>query len=592
MGNETELDLFDESEPADTPTTGAEENDIDALPDIQDGPVQEAVENESGSPKTQSTDGVNVSPDSVDNEAADAGGTSDDVSNANSDPPELDLNLDDLATELESIAEGNLKEEETDDAGEALEIENLSEAATSVVTSDEDDENDFLGLSDEDIDEQKPEAGSSDTLKSTKSASDAGKAEKSSKNKKKTKKTVKSRKTTKFPIGGKRLLQTAGLVFFLVIAGVLIVYTKPLIFKIHKKAQTTLAQADIPAEPVRPVQNRGVVPERPNRQNTYLSRLEEADRLRDELLTKKDEIFKLRIHLQSGVAELEEETRREVKKAGIASFEQALQDKRVELNLRTIQRRQSYIRELGKPAQWTHHGSEELLYLKRKAELDLAVMNIADHVDMDRHMRHIGAAIEKFRPSAEKLAVDPGDGIFSSLEDIWNQIGSNQKNNQQMLPESTNEEIIDEICSGYFHRTNKLSSITDRGAKCLAKLEGPDLFLNGLTELSPAEAKTLFQWSGSWICLNGIKTLSPEAARHLFKWNGDWISLNGLTEFPTELARYLMKWDGNQLELMGLEYDSKKADKNALKYLALWEAMGGKLFISDDIREKMKHLVR
>jgi hypothetical protein len=42
---------------------------------------------------------------------------------------------------------------------------------------------------------------------------------------------------------------------------------------------------------------------------------------------------------------------------------------------------------------------------------------------------------------------------------------------------------------------------------------------------------------------------------------------------------------------MGLDYNSKDADKNGLKYLALWETMGGKLFIPDDVRKKMKRLM-
>jgi hypothetical protein len=219
------------------------------------------------------------------------------------------------------------------------------------------------------------------------------------------------------------------------------------------------------------------------------------------------------------------------------------------------------------------------------------VIDMAEHIDMDRHMRHIGAAIQKYRPSAEKLAVHPQNTDLPSLEKIWSRIGNNELSSEQVPPEATDKEIVDEICSGYFHRTSKLTSFSDRAAKCLAKMKGSDLFLNGLTELSPSEAKLLFQWSGSWICLNGIKELSPEAAQYLFKWDGNWISLNGLTEFPPELARYLMKWNGKQLELMGLKYDSKNADISGLKYLALWETMGGKLYVSDDIRKKMKHLM-
>ena len=122
-------------------------------------------------------------------------------------------------------------------------------------------------------------------------------------------------------------------------------------------------------------------------------------------------------------------------------------------------------------------------------------------------------------------------------------------------------------------------------------MKGSNLFLNGLTQLSPEDAKYLFQWQGNWICMNSIKEISPAVARYLFKWNGNWISLNGLTEFPPELAVYLMEWKGNQLELMGLKYDTSKSDRNALKHLALWETMGGKLFVSEGVRKEMARVM-
>ena len=52
-----------------------------------------------------------------------------------------------------------------------------------------------------------------------------------------------------------------------------------------------------------------------------------------------------------------------------------------------------------------------------------------------------------------------------------------------------------------------------------------------------------------------------------------------------------MEWKGNQLELMGLNYHKKKPDQKALKYLALWETMGGKLFVSEGVRKEMERVM-
>ena len=40
-----------------------------------------------------------------------------------------------------------------------------------------------------------------------------------------------------------------------------------------------------------------------------------------------------------------------------------------------------------------------------------------------------------------------------------------------------------------------------------------------------------------------------------------------------------------------LFYDKKKTDPRALKYLALWETMGGKLFVPEGIRKEMKRVM-
>jgi hypothetical protein len=203
-------------------------------------------------------------------------------------------------------------------------------------------------------------------------------------------------------------------------------------------------------------------------------------------------------------------------------------------------------------------------------------------------MRYVNAAIQKYQLSGEKLAVENYTSNFTPLETIWSQI-QNQRAAKAPTPVSHNDEkIIAEICSGDFKRIAELSNMSARAAKCLSQMNGSDLFLNGLKQLAPDEAKYLSQWPGNWICLNSVNTLSPAVARHLFKWEGSWISLNGLTEFPPELSLYLMEWKGNQLELMGLNYHRKKPDQNALKYLALWETMGGKLFVSEGVRKEME----
>ena len=328
-----------------------------------------------------------------------------------------------------------------------------------------------------------------------------------------------------------------------------------------------------------------------SKKEIYLAKIREAGLLRDELRSKKEEIYQLKQYYQNGITDLTAQINRELQEGNITLYAEALKNRRIELKLRTIQRRRSYIQRLEDPIRWIKQGREALLYLKRKAEFDLNLLDIAGGIDMDRHMRHIDAAIQKYRPSPEKLAIRREHADSTPLETIWGQqIKGQNKYNDQASPNGMDKEITQEICSGIYERTAELTTISAVTARCLSKKPGSDLFLNGLTALTPTAAEHLFQWRGSWICLNGIKELSPAAAQHLFKWEGEWISLNGLAEFSPELATYLMEWEGNQLELMGLGYNKRNVDQKTLKYLALWEAMGGKLFIADDLRQEIERV--
>jgi hypothetical protein len=407
-----------------------------------------------------------------------------------------------------------------------------------------------------------------------------------------------SRKTAKKSRAGilcrkpSRTLTTIGLTSLVLFIAGAVIYANPSLIGFKREAQPASPKAIEPTPHVQTVQNQVESTKKPlSKSESYLTKIKDAGLLRDELLEKKEEIYQLKRHYQNGIADLEEQINRELQKEGITSYTEALKNRRIELNLRTIQRRRFYIQGLEKPTRWIRQGGEELLYLKRKAEFDLQLIGIAGGIDMDRHMRHIGAAIQNYRPSAEKLAVEREDTGLLPLETIWGQMKNQKMKTGKALPNVTDEEITKEICSGIYERIAELTGMSAATAQCLSKINGSDLFLNGLTTLSPAAAKHLFQWRGSWICINGIKELSPAAAQYLFKWEGNWISLNGLIEFPPELATYLMDWEGKQLELMGLRYNKENADPKALKYLALWETMGGKLFISDDVRKEIERVM-
>ncbi|MCP4629828.1 MAG: hypothetical protein GY850_40920 [bacterium] len=376
----------------------------------------------------------------------------------------------------------------------------------------------------------------------------------------------------------------------MVIAG-FVLYFSPNLIELTKAEKVEAPAPDKGVQPEIPVPQPATVSAQSGKRDLFMAKLADAAQLRNELLEKRDEIYELNLHYHDGIAELENEIQQEIKKESINSYKKAIKNTRIRLNLRTIQRRLAYIEELTKPAYWLNSGSEELYYLVRKAEVDLQLIGIAGGIDLNKHMRHISAAIQRYRPGPDKLAVDPLLAKPQSLEQIWQQVSTEKQKRIKRSLNPKDKIITNQICGGNFSRIAELTSISPRAAQCLSRMKGSDLFLNELKTLTPDAAKRLFQWQGNWVCLNGVSQLSEPVAQHLFKWKGNWISLNSLNEFPPELAKHLLKWEGQQLELMGLEFKKSKANKKTMRYLALWETTGGKLYVSDRIRRGMDDLM-
>jgi len=331
-----------------------------------------------------------------------------------------------------------------------------------------------------------------------------------------------------------------------------------------------------------------IQPDDPN--YIYYAKIKEISMLRETLLRKKEEIGQLKKYYQEGIAELEKEIFDEISSAKPDTFLQAIENKRIEFGLRTIQRRQAYMQQLDRPSEWIYTACEELLYLERRATVDLQVAEVASGIDLNMHMRHMNTAIEKYQPTADRLAVDMTDAQLESLENVWEQIQTRNLQTSNRHASSKNRVISEQVCSGIFKRVTEISEISVEAAKCIAEMPGSDLFLNDLSEISPRAAKYLFQWNGSWLCLNGFKALSPRVANYLFQWDGGWISLNGLTEFPAEIGQILLQWQGKQIELMGLRYTHGSFDNIGIEYLVRWERSGGKLFVPQEVREKIDEL--
>ena len=332
----------------------------------------------------------------------------------------------------------------------------------------------------------------------------------------------------------------------------------------------------------------------------------QLNKIRNSLLVKGQVLTKLQEQYRSGVNRLEEEVIAKIRNGDIETLNQALHDNRAKFQLHTIQWRQAYIEQLEGPIRWLNEGSENLLFLQRKHDIESVVLAVCRDITEDKILAESDDAIRRFTNGSveDHLVVDLKKDRLLPVNQIWQRLISTEKQSNTVSVKSktqnhnlnrsrskenkqkgTNQLIWEEICAGEFERKHDLTALSEKAAECLADWEEPDLFINQLANLTPDAARELLKWRGKWLGLNGLIELSPEAASYLFNWEGEWVSLNGLIYMNSESSAYLSKWTGHTLEMMGLSSELMARDSLALKHLSKWIKKGNHLHVPDDIRQ-------
>jgi len=195
-------------------------------------------------------------------------------------------------------------------------------------------------------------------------------------------------------------------------------------------------------------------PKPPSEREAIEAALDEAAGILAELAGKKNQISELIRYYQNGINELEAQIVQEMQKKRITSYSRGVRIKRVELYLRTIQRRRVYIQKLKKSSLWVKTGSEELLYRKRKTQFDVQLIDIASGINLGRHMTQLNAAILKYRPTAEKLAIKVPDADILPLETIWSRIIKPKENTAQTPVRTADQELLKQIVDSDFSKAD------------------------------------------------------------------------------------------------------------------------------------------
>jgi len=233
------------------------------------------------------------------------------------------------------------------------------------------------------------------------------------------------------------------------------VYFKPFGYGLNLALKPASSpEAIAKAEPVQNVKDPLPKPKPPGQRETFEAALDEAAGILAELAGKKNEISELIRYYQIGINELEEQIIQEMQKQRITSYSRGVRIKRVELGLRTIQRRRVYIRKLKQSNLWVKSGSEKLLYLKRKTQIDIQLIDIAGGINLGRHMKQLNAAILKYRPTAEKLAIKLPDADILPLETIWSRIIKPKANTAQTPVGTADQGLLKQIIDSDFGKAD------------------------------------------------------------------------------------------------------------------------------------------
>ena len=303
---------------------------------------------------------------------------------------------------------------------------------------------------------------------------------------------------------------------------------------------------------------------------------------REALQAKMASIEDLKAYYQKGVEEDRVKLRTELSNQGITTYDKAEADKKIELIMRSIQRRMAYTAKLNTPLRHLQASSEALLYLERRAQLYEALIHHISGLPVAQFKAEVREAVDRQLRENNRLSIDEVQVQIPSLKDIWKQRGAQgfaktRQKAKSVVEDPRNLAIGQEICQGQYENKYQLTELSAETAKCLLQWGGRDMYLNALRHLPPAVAKILAQWSGESLSLNSLTELPDESAKYIAQWPGKHLSLNGLVQLSPQATAYLSQWKGEQLEMVGLQS------------IGRWENYGTHLFLSEKLRRQLEH---
>ena len=153
-----------------------------------------------------------------------------------------------------------------------------------------------------------------------------------------------------------------------------------------------------------------------NRKMAEISSLQQSLLNKISLALQKQELLKQKVD------ELEKEIKQEKEQLQIESYLKAIQDPRIEFNLKLIQLLFGYMTGLTGKISYFQNGYQTLDFFRQQAQDDLLMIKTLNDMEIDKLIAQINSVLDEFIPELGKPIFDTNDITAKDTEKIWNEI--------------------------------------------------------------------------------------------------------------------------------------------------------------------------
>lgn len=151
-------------------------------------------------------------------------------------------------------------------------------------------------------------------------------------------------------------------------------------------------------------------------------KIAEISSLQHSISSKISQAKDMREQLKQQTEELTEEIKEEKERIQIASFQKAIQNPRINNDLKLIQKLLGYITRLNEKISYFMIGNETLNFYFQQVQDDLLMIKTLNDLEVDKLIAQINSVLDEYVLETNKPMFDVNDAPLHDTEKIWNEI--------------------------------------------------------------------------------------------------------------------------------------------------------------------------